>query len=339
MYKQLITFFCLAIFLLGFSVNAHAGNACVAAASGAWEATPSTTYWTGCGSTYPHSADTVSIGNFQMTIPTGESDAATSLTFTASGGRITITSTGSLTLSGAITVNNLAGASLTATLAGTGIISAASVVIGSGVNPTSTNTFTTDLVSTITTFTLSSGVTMNGYKGTGARYNNPELEIQAGTLSAASITTSLANATNTALITMATGAETGTLDLSAASPWVLSGTGTSTTTLTYGTVDYTAATGGQTVLGTTYDNLTLSNTSGTDTAGAAVVVTGTLTTSSGGTLDMSTYALTVTTVNDSGTVQTECTANPPLSTGKTWGGTVYYDSTAANQTVSVRHLH
>ena len=109
----------------------------------------------------------------------------------------------------------------------------------------------------------------------------------------------------------------------------------STLTMTGGTVNYNNATGGQTVFSTpTYNNLTLSNSSGTQTAGGALTVNGTLTTTAGGTLNMATHQLlgTLPTVANSGTIRTQNTSATPLPTGKTWGGTVQYDATTGGQT-------
>src|SRR3989338_5397986 len=92
-----------------------------------------------------------------------------------------------------------------------------------------------------------------------------------------------------------------------------------------GTIIYAAATGAQTIVAGTYNNLTLSNTSGTNTAGGNLVVNVTLTTTNGGTLDMVTYDLGVTNVTNAGTIKTQSTSATPLTTCKTWGGTVQYD--------------
>ncbi len=104
-----------------------------------------------------------------------------------------------------------------------------------------------------------------------------------------------------------------------------------------GTVIYNAATGGQTVMAaTSYAILTLTNTSGTNTASGALSSVTTLNIiSSGGTLDMSTFALVVTTPNITGTLQTECTTAPPITASKTWGGTVKYNATTGGQMVEI----
>ena len=82
----------------------------------------------------------------------------------------------------------------------------------------------------------------------------------------------------------------------------------------------------------TFNNLTITNTGGTCTAGSALTVGGTLTTNTSTILDMGTNALSVSTVAHSGTLKTQNTAATPISTGVTWGGTVIYNGAA--QTVS-----
>ena len=108
----------------------------------------------------------------------------------------------------------------------------------------------------------------------------------------------------------------------------------STLSMTDGTVSYNNASGGQTIYATpAYNNLTLANTSGTQNAGGALTVNGTLTTTAGSTLNMGTYALggTLGSITNGGTIRTQNTGATPVATGKTWGGTMIYD--AAAQTV------
>ncbi len=82
----------------------------------------------------------------------------------------------------------------------------------------------------------------------------------------------------------------------------------------------------------TYGILTLSNTSLTNTASGAITAT-TLTTTAGGILNMVTFDLVVTTITNNGTIRTQSLSATPLTTGKTWGGTVNYDATTGAQTV------
>ena len=99
-----------------------------------------------------------------------------------------------------------------------------------------------------------------------------------------------------------------------------------------GTVEYGAVAGVQTVMAGTYTTLTLDNTSATDTASGAITAT-TLNTTASGTLNMVTYDLGVTSVTNSGTIRTQDTGATPLTTGKTWAGTITYDATTGGQTI------
>ncbi|MBN3033691.1 MAG: G8 domain-containing protein [Candidatus Saganbacteria bacterium] len=101
----------------------------------------------------------------------------------------------------------------------------------------------------------------------------------------------------------------------------------STKTLTNLTVEYAVLAGSQVVSSTTYGNLKLDNTSGTDTAGGNVTVNGALITAAGGTFDLtSAYTLggTLATITNNGTIKTSvptATSAVPLPSGKTWSGT------------------
>ncbi|MES2703282.1 MAG: hypothetical protein V4649_11610 [Bacteroidota bacterium] len=101
------------------------------------------------------------------------------------------------------------------------------------------------------------------------------------------------------------------------------------------TVAYARTTGGQTVTSTTYGNLTLSNTSGTQSAAGNITVNGALTTTAGGTLAMSTNQLagTPSSVTSNAAITTTNGSGTPIPSGYTWGGTVTYNSTAANQSI------
>ncbi len=99
-----------------------------------------------------------------------------------------------------------------------------------------------------------------------------------------------------------------------------------------GTVDYNAATGGQTVIAGTYSNLSVGGTSGTNTAAGTLTVNATLTVPSGTTLDMSTRTLGGTvTPAISGILSTSSTATTPITSGKIWGGTVIFARTTGSQ--------
>jgi len=107
----------------------------------------------------------------------------------------------------------------------------------------------------------------------------------------------------------------------------------STTTLTGGTVNYNQAWGGQTIYsGSTYSNLILGNSSNSQTASGNLTVSGTLTTTAGGGLNMGTYTLNVGAVNNSGTIETQNTSATPFTSGLTWGGTVLING-SSSQTI------
>ncbi|MFT3752660.1 MAG: hypothetical protein QM800_07220 [Paludibacter sp.] len=109
----------------------------------------------------------------------------------------------------------------------------------------------------------------------------------------------------------------------------------STINLTGGTVNYDNAAGGQTIYAVpAYNTLTLGNTSGTQTAGGNLTAT-TLNnnTNAAEILNMSTYTLNATTINNSGTIRTQNTSATPIPTGRTWGGTVNYDAATGAQSV------
>lgn len=91
-----------------------------------------------------------------------------------------------------------------------------------------------------------------------------------------------------------------------------------------GTIEYSNIGGNQTVAQGTYNNLTLSNTSNTSTAGGNIVVNGTLTTAAGGTFSLSTNTLsgTLSSIVNNGTIATSNTSATPFPSGKTWGGTI-----------------
>ncbi|MES2780947.1 MAG: T9SS type A sorting domain-containing protein [Bacteroidota bacterium] len=103
-----------------------------------------------------------------------------------------------------------------------------------------------------------------------------------------------------------------------------------------GTINYNAASGGQTIVDGTYNNLTVGNTSGSQSPTNNLTVNGTLTTTAGGTLDMGTRNLTGTlaTITNNGTILTASTSGSALPDGRTWGGTVEYNATAGAQTVA-----
>jgi hypothetical protein len=102
-----------------------------------------------------------------------------------------------------------------------------------------------------------------------------------------------------------------------------------------GTVEYNNATGGQTIVAGTYNNLTNSNTSNTNTAGGALSVNGILTMNTSSVLNMGTNAMsgTPTSVTGTGILRTQNTSATPLPSSTTWSGTVEYNNATGSQTV------
>ena len=104
-----------------------------------------------------------------------------------------------------------------------------------------------------------------------------------------------------------------------------------------GTILYDGASGNQTVVVATYNNLSCTG-SVTDAPGGALVVNGAFTIGSGTTLNMSANKITgsMTSVANSGTLKTAVptsVTNTPYPISKTWGGTVEFTATSGAQSV------
>ncbi|MEK7153558.1 MAG: hypothetical protein AAB834_06415, partial [Patescibacteria group bacterium] len=233
---------------------------------GAW-ATNAT--WGGGG--YPVDGDTAKIAGHTVTVST--TAAATTLIFSANGATLTVNAP--LTISGQITLNNIAGVNVTGTIDGTREISAGNIKVGSGAVPSATRTHT--LALTGTNVITSSGELWVASRVFSGALANGTLSLQTANLIVnGSMRTTNTSANNVSLVTMATGAQSGTLQLGGATPWNLSGTGTSTITLngTTAVVDYNSSSA-QTVLGTTYTTLKINNTNTSGTSlGASSIVSG-----------------------------------------------------------------
>jgi fibronectin-binding autotransporter adhesin len=108
-----------------------------------------------------------------------------------------------------------------------------------------------------------------------------------------------------------------------------------------GTVNYNNASGSQAIAALVYRNLTLSNTSGTNTAAGAITVGLNFTmANSGATLDMGSNDLSIGGgVSMSGTIKTQSVSSTasnsstPLPSGLSWGGTIEYNRAAGSQTI------
>lgn len=269
--------------------------------------------WDGCTGAggVPATTDSVIIQTGTTYAPT----LTTSVTIaglTVNSGTLTMGASGALTINGNVT---LAGGTLNA---GSDSIS----LTGNWTNNGGTFTQGTSTV----TFTGTGAQAINGTAAS-QTFSTLVVGMTAGqTLSVSGSTTTL----SVANFTETTGNFTppATMNISGNATYTAG-----TFTAGSGTVLYTTTTGGQQVAALTYNSLTLSNTSGTDTAQGAITSNGTFTTTAGGTLDMGTNTLSVSTVSHSGILKTQNTSGTPITTGKTWGGTVNYNSSSA-QTIS-----
>jgi hypothetical protein len=95
-----------------------------------------------------------------------------------------------------------------------------------------------------------------------------------------------------------------------------------------GTVNYDATTGLQNIVGGTYATLTMSNSSGTQTARGTLTAT-TLNTTASGILDMGTNQLSITNITNNGHIQTQNTGSLPIPASLSWGGTVTFNGSAS----------
>lgn len=137
--------------------------------------------------------------------------------------------------------------------------------------------------------------------------------------------------TGTPAITLAAGT------ITIATGFTQTNTGAITFTTTGNTFKYGKTTGGQTIASIPYNNLTIGNSSGVNTAAGDITVTGTFVTTNGGTLDMSSYNLSgITTLTHNGTIKTSSTGSTPIPAGKSWSGTtgrVQFAQAVGGQTI------
>jgi hypothetical protein len=231
------------------------------------------------GVSFPVAGDIVYIENGYTVTVTADA-ACTTLNFAQtsgnkSSGNLIINSNCTLAVSGTMIVNPRENNAVSGTISGEGTLTCGTFTVGSTSGTINVDA-TTILTTTLSTITVSGNINLIS-DVSGGYTNNPYLYFQSGTISASSVTTSHASSGgNTAIFSMATGNQTGTLKLSSTTPWTLDADGTNTITLsgTGTTVEYNA-TGNQTVLVKTYTNLILAG-SGIKTLTSSSTVNGTL---------------------------------------------------------------
>ncbi|TRX33532.1 T9SS sorting signal type C domain-containing protein [Flavobacterium sp. ZT3R18] len=223
-----------------------------------------------------------------------------------------LTNNGTLTVSAGLagtgTLTNAAGKTLiisgtssitTFTNAGTAIINGVGAISTMAANFTNTGTLNLNGSGTFAGITNNAGGTVNlASSGTITAFNN-------------------ATATSQLNISAATVPITGL-----------------TATFAGNTVNYNGV--AQTIKSNSYSNLTMSNSSGTQTAAGNLTVNGILTTTAGGTLNMAANQLLVgptAIITNTGTIRTQNATGTPLPSGLTWSGTVQYDQSIGAQTI------
>jgi hypothetical protein len=281
--------------------------------TGNWE-TPATWGLTGTavqGLNYPGPGDTVTIP-LTYTVTATENDSAGSVTFasTSTTAALSVSSGVTLTVSGAITLENEA-ATAAAMIEGAGTISCASVAVGTSVY---TVGGTTTLTSTISTLSISGNLTINGVNN-GSSGDNADFALNSGsvTVGGTAVLIETGNGQNVAdeKLDMTGGA--GTLTLSGSTPITITTPGTGIGTFspngTGATVIYSGV--AQPVFATAYYNLVLSG-SGAASVTAGTSVSGNLSIASGAS------ALVANSANISVETLTLGGVNEPSGT---WGGT------------------
>ncbi|MFZ4704656.1 MAG: beta strand repeat-containing protein, partial [Bacteroidales bacterium] len=269
------------LFMIG-SFTQLMGATYTSVASGNWNADAT---WSGTGT--PVAGDIVNIANGH-TITVTANAACASITFTGAAATLTVNNTFTLTASGSLTLNSASANNTACIISGAGSFSCASVQVGTDGTPAGFTTLTTIMTESLSAFNVSGNLTISSFIGTSTnRIINSTFNIGSGTMNIdGTITTTNENGVNTSTFSMATGAQSGTLQLSNASPFNITGTGTSTITLngTSSLVNYDAS-GTQTVRAAAYTNLTLSGTSAKTTT--SVTVNGILSMEGDGTVSAS----------------------------------------------------
>ena len=231
------------------------------AQSGDWN---STSTWV--GGSVPDSIDNVVIAaGHTVTVTAGAT--CRKVNFTGTGGVVSVNTGITLTVSTSVNVDQ-ADQNNAGTISGLGILTCTSINVGTSA-PSLTAGRTTTLTSSISTLTSTGSITLTS-RNFSSNNNNPLFYLQSGTLTCTDVTTVHPSGTNTATISLTTGAATGTLKLTGVTPFTLDTDGTNSITLngSGATVEYSGT--AQTVRNTSYTNLTLSG-SGNKTMAAFAV--------------------------------------------------------------------
>lgn len=334
LFTQSLKLLCVGMFFVSSFVNAAPYYSRVATGNWNSASTWSSTPTGGAGTTIPGVNDTVFIQNGHTITVNGVAQCS-SITFTGASATLTVNAT--LNVSGVITLNSATASNTAATIGGTSSLTCNSIQIGTAAGNFASGTRTTILTSTISNLNISGNLIISSFIGNNtSRILNSTFNLISGTtnIDGQVVTENQDNVNNTTF-SMINTPQSGTLLLSNATPFNLGGTGnTISLNGTTATVNYDGT--NQTIIGGTniaYRNLTISG-SGEKAANGNLTVNGTLTTTSGTTLNMVTNQLlgALATITNNGLIRTQSTNGTPIPIDKTWGGTMQYDG--VNQTVS-----
>lgn len=262
-FKTFLIFTVLAIMFFSPQMAKKAAAAvCYSKAGGLWRTAAT---WNCSSGTYPAAGSKAYINSTHVvSVPTGEADAADTLTFvaTSTAGSVQVVGSGSLAVSGTIEATSTTAANSAGNLGGTGSITASSMTVGTvGITPTGSRTVT--LTSTSTSLTITNGITTNctiGASGSG-RQNSPIISLQTGSMSVGgNISLCYSTSSNgTAIGQFLTngGNQNGILTLwkENGNPWGITAGAVATLNGTSATVKYSGTVA--TVLAAAYENLTL----------------------------------------------------------------------------------
>lgn len=188
-------------------------------------------------------------------------------TIASAGSTLTVNSGVTLTVTNGIILDNADNTARSATLAGAGTINCANVTIGGTITNLSGDA-TTTLTSTVAALSISGNFNMNG-EDDGTDDNDIVFNLGSGSVTVGGTVNTDDESGSVVTLTLNTGAETGTLILSGATPFTdLVGSPTFDAAGTGATVNYSGA--NQAVRSTTYTNLTLSGSGAKTISGATV---------------------------------------------------------------------
>ncbi len=335
------------VMLLAATIGGKAATV-TTAGSGNWNSTTANAPWP--GGTVPQSTDDVIIRAGDAITVTANA-TINSVAFNNSSSTpatITVNASVLFTVSTGITLQNSATVATSATIAGSGTVNCASLAVGGTTTPTIASTITCTLTSTVSNLAVSGNMSVLSKRPSAAVINNASFALAYGSVRVGGSAILNADTTATATLTLATGAQSGTLTLAGATPFSTPGAGTATFSPngTTATVQYSG--GAQTVRAVSYrhltlsgsgvktltsvttvnGNLTLSGTASATTA-AALTIGGNLTVNSGTTFTVAGFNLTVTgTTSVSGTLAHSSatgtktfTGNVTINSGGLWNET------------------